>query len=299
MITILGATGNVGRKIADDLIKKDEKVRLVARSRDQLRGMVTKEAQALAGDILDTEFLVKAFSGADAVFTLIPPHLKADNFIAHANKVGESIARALEIAKIEYVVNLSSIGAELAQGTGPIVGLHNQEERLNRIKGLNILHIRAAYFMENLLANIDLIKSRGIMGSAMRGDLAFPMIATKDVAAVAADRLSKRDFHGSTVQELFGNRDTSMIEAASIIGRKIGKPDLAYVMLPYEEAEKGLTSAGLSSDMSRLYIEMSRAFNEGRIAGIAQRPLTSVTHTTFEQFCDEVFIPLFMRKKAA
>ena len=105
MITILGATGNVGRKIADNLIKKDEKVRLVARSRDQLRGMVTKEAQALAGDILDTEFLVKAFSGADAVFTLIPPHLKADNFIAHANKVGESIARALEIAKIEYVVN--------------------------------------------------------------------------------------------------------------------------------------------------------------------------------------------------
>lgn len=299
MITILGATGNVGSKIADNLVKKGETVRLVARSRAQLRSMVTKQAQALAGDILDTEFLVKAFSGADAVFTLIPPHLKADNFITYANKAGESIARALEIAKTEYVVNLSSIGAELEQGTGPIVGLHNQEERLNRIKGLNVLHIRSAYFMENLLANIDLIKSRGITGSAIRGDLAFPMIATKDVAAVAADRLSKRDFHGSTVQELFGNRNTSMIEATSIIGRKIGKPDLAYVMFPYEEAEKGMISAGLSSDMSRLYVEMSRAFNEGRVTGIAQRPLTGVVHTTLEQFCDEVFVPFFMRKKAA
>jgi glycerol-3-phosphate dehydrogenase len=81
--------------------------------------------------------------------------------------------------------------------------------------------------------------------------------------------------------------------------KKDKKPDLTYVMFPYDEAEKGLISAGLSSDMSRLYVEMSRAFNEGRVTGIAQRPLTGVTHTTFEQFCDEVFVPLFMRKKAA
>jgi uncharacterized protein YbjT (DUF2867 family) len=299
MITILGATGNVGRKIADTLMEKGEKVRLVARSRDQLRTMVNKQAEAFAGDILETAFLVKAFSGADAVFTLIPPNLKADNFMVYANKAGESIARALEVAQTKYVVNLSSIGADLDQGTGPIVGLHNQEKRLNRIKGLNVLHIRAAYFMENLLVNIDLIKSRGIAGGAVRGDVSMPMVATKDIAALAGERLSKRDFHGSTVQELFGARDLSMIEAASIIGRKIGKPDLRYVMLSYEEAEKNLVSAGLSSDMSRLYVEMIRAFNEDRIPGSMKRPPSGVTHTTFEQFCDEVFVPRFMQKKAA
>jgi uncharacterized protein YbjT (DUF2867 family) len=297
MYTILGATGNVGRKIADMLIKKGEKVRLVARSADRLRPFVGKQAVAFAGDAMDTEFLVKAFTGADAVFTLLPSNIGTENVIAYGDKIGESIARALKVAKVKYVVNLSSIGAELPEGTGPIVSLHNQEERLNKIKGLNILHLRAAFFMENQLMNFDLIKSRGIMGSAIRGDIKFSMIATKDVAAFAADRLMKRDFTGSSIRYLLGQRDLSLIEATEIISRKINKPALVYVMFPYDEAEKGLVSAGLSPDMSKRYIEMSKALNDGRI--IAKRTIENTTPTSFEIFCDEVFAPLFSQKKAA
>jgi uncharacterized protein YbjT (DUF2867 family) len=297
MYTILGATGNVGRKIADILIKKGEKVRLVARSADRLRPFVGKQAVAFAGDAMDTEFLVKAFTGADAVFTLLPSNIGTENVIAYGDKIGESIARALKVAKVKYVVNLSSVGAELPEGTGPIIGLHRQEERLNKIKGLNILHLRAAFFMENQLMNFDLIKSRGIMGSAVRGDIKFSMIATKDVAAFAADRLMKRDFTGSSIRYLLGQRDLSLIEATEIISRKINKPALVYVMFPYDEAEKGLVSAGLSPDMSKRYIEMSKALNDGRI--IAKRTIENTTPTSFEIFCDEVFAPLFSQKKAA
>jgi uncharacterized protein YbjT (DUF2867 family) len=297
MYTILGATGNVGRKIADILIKKGEKVRLVARSADRLRPFVGKQAVAFAGDAMDTEFLVKAFTGADAVFTLLPSNIGTENVIAYGDKIGESIARALKVAKVKYVVNLSSVGAELPEGTGPIIGLHRQEERLNKIKGLNILHLRAAFFMENQLMNFDLIKSRGIMGSAVRGDIKFSMIATKDVAAFAADRLMKRDFTGSSIRYLLGQRDLSLIEATEIISRKINKPALVYVMFPYDEAEKGLVSAGLSPDMSKRYVEMSKALNDGRI--IAKRTTENTTPTSFEVFCDEVFAPLFSQKKAA
>jgi uncharacterized protein YbjT (DUF2867 family) len=300
MITILGATGNVGRKIKDILIKKGEKVRLISRSADKVRPIVGPNAQAFVGDAKDAEFLATALKDSDAVFTLLPPNFTAEKFMSHADAIGESIARALQLAKVKYVVNLSSLGAELAEGTGPVVGLHNLEERLNRIEGLNVLHLRCADFMENLLMNIGLIKSRGIMGRPVRGDIKLPMIATKDIASVAADRLLKRDFSGSSIQVLLGQRDLSMTEAASIIGRKIKKPDVTYVMLSYEDAEKGFVTAGLSPDMSRLYVEMNKAYNEGRIAGTTiKRTSENTTPTSLEEFCDEFFVPIYSHKKAA
>ncbi len=298
MIAILGATGNVGGKIAGNLIKKGEPVRLVARSSDRLRPFVGKQAVAFAGDANETEFLVKAFKNVDTVFTLIPPNPTADKFMQYADRIGESIARALEIAKVKLVVNLSSVGAELSEGTGPVKGLHNMEERLKRIKGLHVLNLRPAYFMESLLWSIDLIRSKGINGDSIRGDLKFPMIATRDVAAYATDRLVKKDFTGSSVRYLLGQRDLSMIEATEIIGRKINKPGLSYVIFPYDDAEKAMVAMGLSADMSRLYIEMSRAFNEGRIA-YEKRTRENTTLTSFEAFCDEVFVPVYTQKKAA
>jgi uncharacterized protein YbjT (DUF2867 family) len=297
MITILGATGNVGSKIAELLSKKGEKVRLIARSVDRLRQRVGKKTEAMAGDAMDTEFLVKAFMGSDALFTMIPPNGKAENFLDYADKIGASIARAVEIARLDYVVNLSSIGAELSSGTGPIVGLHNQEERLNKIPGLNVLHIRAGYFMENLLMNLDMIRTQGMNGGPIRGDLKMPMIATADIALFAAERLQKRDFSGSTVAYLLGRRGVGFTEATMAIGIRAGKPNLRYNQFSYEEAQKSLVAAGLSADMSSLYTEMAKAFNEGRIT--AKRTPENTTGTSLEEFCDHVLIPVFMRKKAA
>jgi uncharacterized protein YbjT (DUF2867 family) len=296
MYTILGATGNIGKKIVETLAAQGEKVRMVARSEGRLRPLVGKYAEAFAGDILDTEFLTQALTGADAVFTLIPPNYTAGDFLSYADKVGESIAKALQNAKIARVVNLSSVGGELSSGTGPITGLHRQEERLNRIKGLTVVHLRAAYFMENLLGSIGLIRTKGINGGAVRGDLRMPMIATRDIAAFAAERLVKREA-GTSTAYLLGPRDLTQAEATTTIGIKIGLPNLQYVTFPYAEAEKGLIAAGLSPDMSRLYVEMGRAFNEGRISVKRENGIS--TPTTLEEFCATVFVPAFTQKKAA
>jgi uncharacterized protein YbjT (DUF2867 family) len=194
-------------------------------------------------------------------------------------------------------VNLSSIGADLTSGTGPIAALHRQEQRLNTISGLNVMHLRAAYFMENLLANIPLIRSQGMNGTAVRGDLKMPMIAARDIAAFAAAGLLKRDFTGSSVRYLLGKEDLTMSEATMTIGIKIGKPNLPYIAFSYADAEQGMAKSGLSVDMSRLYVEMSRAFNEGRI--VAKRSRESTTATSFSEFCDAAFVPLYMGKLAA
>jgi uncharacterized protein YbjT (DUF2867 family) len=298
MIAIVGATGNVGGKIAVILSGKNEPIRLIARSAERLRTLVGKSVTAFAGDAGNPEFLAKAFADVDAVFTLIPPNPTAPDFLRYADAIGRSITQAVEAAKVKYVVNLSSVGAELAEGTGPIRGLHNMEELLNRIKGLNVVHMRAAYFMENLLWNIDLIRFQSITGSAIRGDVTMSMIASKDVAAYAAARLARRDFTGSSVHYLLGQRDLTMSEISGIIGKRISKLGLPYVRFPYDEAEKAMVGMGLSADVSRNYVEMARGFNEGTIKS-ERRTRENTTPTSIESFCDEVFVPALTRRKAA
>ena len=147
MIAIIGATGNIGNRAAGNLLNRGEKVRVIGRDAAGLRQFVTRGAEAAVGDLRDTAFLTGALSGVDALFAMIPPNYSATDFRAYQNEIGRSIANAVIKGKVKYVVNLSSQGAGLAAGTGPIVGLHEQEERLNRLMGVNILHLRCTYFM--------------------------------------------------------------------------------------------------------------------------------------------------------
>jgi len=286
MLVITGATGKTGSVVAETLIAKGQKIRVLGRDEGKLKGFTNKGAESAVGDLGDTAFLTKAFTGVEAVFAMIPPNFAVADFRAYQKKIGESIIAAIRGGGVKYVVHLSSQGAHLPDGSGPIAGLHDQEERLNGLDSLNVLHLRPTYFMENLLMNIDLIKKMNIMGSAIRGDMKFAMIATKDIGAYAAERLAKRDFSGKSVQDLLGQRDLSLNEAAAIIGKKLGKPDLKYVAFPYDEAEKGMVAMGLTPDMSRLYIEMSKALNDGLFAVGVGRTMENTTPTSIEEFAD-------------
>jgi uncharacterized protein YbjT (DUF2867 family) len=282
MIAITGATGNIGSKITTDLLSKGQHVRCIARTVDQLQNFAAKGAEIAAISLDDTDALATALTGVDAIFAMIPPHYQAQDFRAYQNVIGESIASAIETAGVKYVVNLSSQGANLTEKTGPIKGLYDQEQRLNKMEDINFLHLRPTYFMENLLVNINMIKQMDIMGSAIRGDMKFPMIATQDIAKFSAERLLKKDFSGITVQDLLGQRDLSMSEAANIIGNKIAKPGLKYVQFSYEDTEKALVDMGFSVDVAKLFIEMSRAFNDGLLD--TPRTQENTTQTTFEEF---------------
>lgn len=286
MLVIAGATGKIGSKLTEKLLEKGHAVRVIGRDAGTLKTFTAKGADAAVGDLADTAFLTKAFTGAEAVFALIPPNFGVTDFRAYQEKIGESIVAAIKGSGVKYVVDLSSQGAHLPDRTGPIKGLYAQEERLNKLEGVNVLHLRPTYFMENLLMNIDMIRKMNIMGSAVRGDVKFAMIATKDIAAYAAERLVKRDFTGKSVADLLGERDLSLNDAAAIIGKKLGKPDLAYVAFPYEDAEKGMVATGLTPDLSRLYIEMSKALNEGLFAVNIPRTKENTTPTAFEMFAD-------------
>ena len=293
MIAVMGATGNTGRMISERLLERGAEVRALGRSADRLAGLVAKGAEAAVGEVADASYLSGAFRGADAVYTLIPPNLQADNYSAFQDQVGEAIVGAIKESGVGHVVFLSSIGADQPAGTGPIAGLHRQEGRLRSLEGVDVLSLRPGFFFENHFETLGLIKHQGINGSAIAPDTVLPMIATRDIAAAASEALIARDFSGFSVRELLGPRDLTMAEANGIIGDAIGNPDLTYVQFPYEDFEASLAQMGLPANIAALYTEMARAFNAGKVRTLEGRSEANTTPTSFETFAAEVLAPAY------
>jgi uncharacterized protein YbjT (DUF2867 family) len=191
---------------------------------------------------------------------------------------------------------LSSYGAHVPEGTGPVTGLHSSEQKLNAISDLNVLHLRAAYFMENNLGAIDMIHRMGLFAHALLPDLKLPMIATRDVGDYAAQRLLDLDFSGKQTRELLGERDLSMTEVTAVIARGVGKPDLRYEQFPYDQVQKVLEQMGMPQKKAAVYIEMFEAINAGLLAAQEQRSTKNTTPTSFEGFVRDVFVGAYHGK---
>lgn len=286
---ICGATGNVGSKVAKSLIAAGVPVRALGRDRVRLGPLAATGAEPWPGDLGDARFLSKAFSGAGGVFAMIPPKYDAPDITAYQNGIGEALATALENARVPRVVTLSSIGAHLFEGTGPIRGLHDMEKKLERLGDADVVHLRAAYFMENHLWNVPAIREHGMNGSPIRPDAPIPMVATKDIAEEAARLLLSKTLAGHTVRYLLGPRDLTMTEASRILGRAIGKPDLRYIQFPEEEARKAMSGMGMSDSAIEALLEMQRGFNADRIRPTQERNASNTTPTTLEEFAETVF----------
>lgn len=294
MIVVTGATGRTGRRVTEALLARGEKVRAVGRDARKLAALAELGAEPSAGNVEDAVFLTAAFSEAAAVYLVLPEDLSQQDLRVHQERVSDCYAAATTKAHVRFVVDLSSIGAQHAKGTGPIVGLHNQERKLDQVAGLNVLHLRAAYFMENLFMSMAPLRATGTLPGGMRGDVPMPWIATRDIGAYAATRLATCDFSGSSIQELHGQRDISMNEAASIVGKGLGKPGVSYVQVPSAMLEEALLEMGLPKKTAELIIEMWDGANAGLIVPQEGRSSKNTTPTTLESFVTEVFVPAYM-----
>lgn len=291
-IVILGATGTVGNKISVILLNEGHQVTLIARHTEKLEKYRELGATIVNADITDADTLTNALKGADSAFILMPDNVKAENTRAYQRQVTSKLIEAIQNSGIKYIVNMSSLGAHMHEGTGIMAGTGEQEVRLNQLTEVNVLHIRSAYFMENLLRTIGVVKNMGINGTAADGDHAIPMVATQDVAKVAAGYLSSLDFRGKVVQAVMGPGNYSLREFTSIIGRAIGKPDLAYVQFPVDQAKEAFLKNGFSPDFVSNLIEMGTAIKTG-FMNYQQRDDSTTTSTTAEEFVNEVYLPAY------
>jgi uncharacterized protein YbjT (DUF2867 family) len=299
MYVVTGATGHTGHIVAKTLLANGQKVRAIGRSADRLQALVAEGAEPFVADLTDKQALTKAFAGARAVYAMVPPDVTNPHYRAHQDEVVDALAAALAAARVPYAVTLSSFGAHNPEKTGPVVGLHYLEQKLNQIAGLNVLHLRAGYFMENTLAQVGIIKAMGLTAGPLRPDLRLPLIATRDIGAVAADELLKLSFKEKQTRELQGQRDVTMTEAAAIIGKAIGKPDLAYKQLPDEQVRGAMTQLGMSLDFVNLILEMAGSLNSGHMKALEPRSAKNSTPTSYEIFVAEEFVPAYEGKARA
>lgn len=299
MYAITGASGNTGRIVVEHLLAARRKVRAIGRSTERLQALAAKGAEPFMADLSDARSLARAFTGAEAVYLMIPPKPQSTNPLGDQTQISDAITSALITARVERAVTLSSIGADKGSGTGTMVGLHDFEEKLNRIAGLNVLHLRAGYFMENTLVQVPIIQQTGTAAGTLRTDLKIPMVATRDIGTTAARALMQADFSGHTTRELLGQRDLTLPEAASIIGKAIGKSDLTYVHIPKAEVRASLLEMGGSEQFADLLLEMSDAMNAGHMRALEPRSAANTTPTSFEAFVTESWLPVFRAQTKA
>ena len=288
MYVITGATGNTGSRIARELLREGRPVRVIARGAGRLGDLVELGAQPAGGDLADAAFLAEAFRGATAVYAMIPPNYAAVDFRAHQNTIASALARAVAAAGVTHVVTLSSVGAHLTQGAGVVQGLHDLEQTFNALPGVHVLHLRPTYFLENFLGQAGTVKALGVMGSPLRPDVRFPVVHTRDIAAVAARRLAELSFTGKGVEYILGAEEIDFRDAARVLGGAIGRPELAYVEFPFADARRAMVGEwGFSPSAADAFLEFQQALNDGRITEEARRTPENTTATRLEHFAPE------------
>jgi uncharacterized protein YbjT (DUF2867 family) len=291
-IVITGATGTVGSAVTRAVLDAGEEPLLVLRSPEKAQEHVARGARVAQGSHADADFLVEATRGATALFVLTPNNLQLDDVHAHYRSFAEAAATAIRANAIPHVVHLSSLGAELKEGTGPVAGLHLAEQILNEAGAAHLVHLRPAYFMENTLMQIPSLLQAGCLFTSFPEGATFPMVAAADIGARAAKLLCERRGRGTEVVELLGPTELSHEDLAKILSATLGR-SVTHVTVSEEQTIEAMRGMGFSAPLAEAMAELSRALSTGLMHPLQPRDAQNTTPTRFATFAEEVFKPAF------
>jgi len=262
---ITGGAGNISAPLVKNLLAAGKQITVVGRNAEHLRELIQAGATGAIGSVEDAEFLTETFKNADAAYTMIPPKFETENWKKYVAGVAENYSVAIKASNIKHVVNLSSIGAHLSEGAGPISALYHAERILNSVEGVNILHLRPTFFYQNLLTNIPVIKNAGIIGANFSfSDNKFPLVDPTDIAQVVFQELVDLTFSGHCLRYIASD-EVSTDSIARTFGNAIGKPDLKWVIFSDGDALQGMRRTGLSEEIARNFTQMHTALDSGRV----------------------------------
>jgi len=260
---ISGSAGNISKPLAEKLLKAGHEVTVISRQEKNIQSLISLGAHGSIGSVEDPDFLTRTFTGADAVYTMVPPNLGAADWKGYIGQIGKNFATAIKNSGVQTVVNLSSVGAHLPEGAGPVSGLYRAEQALNELADIKIKHLRPVYFYTNFLATIPMVRHMKMIGSNFGGP-GFTMVLTHpdDIAEVAFEELNKLDFSGHSYRYIASDeRPTS--EIAAVFGNAIGQPELPWITFTDEQSLNGLLQAGLPEEIAKNYTEMGHALQSG------------------------------------
>ena len=262
MYVIAGVSGNTGSIVADTLLEQGKKVRVVVRDAKKGEPWKARGAEVAVATIDDEAALTKALAGATGAYLISPPDMGSSDFVAQRRATFDIVARAVNASKVAHVVLLSSVGAQHAEGTGPIRTLHDAEQRLAGTNAKTTF-VRAAYFLENWGSGLA-AAAEGKLPSFLAPDRAIPMVATRDIGLTAAKALLEPPAGKSEIIELAGPRDYSARDVAAVLARIHGKP-VEVDAAPVAMVSSVLTGFGLTADAAALFQEMYEGIANGRV----------------------------------
>jgi len=279
-IALAAPGGTVGRKLVAELLARGRhELRLLVRRPQTVEHFARRGADVLPGSLDDERFLVRATRGVDAVFWVTPLVPDADDLRAVQRRVGRAASRALQANGIQRLVNLSAVGESRA---GPLAGLRDVECMLEQAVP-HTTHLRSAYLFENYLSQIDPIRLHGSVLLPVSAATRIPMIAARDVAWAAAERVLDPDWYGRCTCELHGPSDLRFDEAAALLSRALGRR-VTHLRAPGHIARQRWRAAGFSQDVARVLEELYRAMENGAMQAGQERTAASTTPTRLDEF---------------
>jgi uncharacterized protein YbjT (DUF2867 family) len=284
MYAVTGATGNTGMVVAEELLKAGKEVIALGRNEEKLAQLEAAGAEVHAGDLLDKDFVEKALKGARAAYIMIPQNFGTNDYRGFQRQISESLASAVMANGLAHIVTLSSIGAQMPEKGGIVQGLHDMEQIFNALDGVNVLHLRPGFFMENLFSMIPVIKNMNMLVSGIKPDLPVPMVATPDIGMLAARHLKTLDFSGKGHQYVLGARDYTYPEVAALLGRYIGKPGLQYVQAGPDQLIESFMQMGATRNIGEVYAQFTESMNNGSVMEGVERNAGNTTPTLLDEF---------------
>jgi len=264
-IVITGSLGHISKPLTQELIQKGHSVTVISSKSEKQKDIEALGATAAIGTIEDVGFLTGTFTGADAVYTMIPPgNILGPNLDLRAqiHQIANDYKQAIEQSSVKRVVQLSSIGAHMDKGNGILGIYHDMEGVLSTMPpDVTITFMRPVGFYYNLYAFVNAIKTQGVIETNYGGDAKKPWVSPIDIAAAIAEEITM-PFEGRKIRYV-ASEEISGNEIASILGAAIGKPDLKWVIIPDEQLLKRMTATGMNPAIAAGFVEMNAGIRTG------------------------------------
>jgi uncharacterized protein YbjT (DUF2867 family) len=289
-ILVTTPTGNIGRRVLQELLAPEFSVRVILRNPARLSWEIREQVEVVRGSTDDAATLRQALDGVEALFWCVPTESMQETDVEqHYERFACAGWQAIREARTPRVVAISAGGKGRTRKASRISGLHAMEEILNET-GTAIRHLRCGQFMENFLSQAWQIREQGLVSHPMPGHVSIPMTAATDVADVVLRWLVRRDWNGIEAVAVHGPEDLSYNHAAAAIGRALGRP-VRYREESANHYVGTLVESGASAEYARSVVEMFSELAQG-IARAEPRTAESTTPTPLETWAENELVPV-------
>ncbi|WP_430258259.1 NmrA family NAD(P)-binding protein [Neorhizobium sp. IRS_2294] len=292
-ISVVGATGRIGAKLTRTLLSAGHQVRALSRGGPALDALVALGAEPFIGSF-DTGAgdLDQFFQGADAAFLMV----KTDwnNIEGHYPAVAQRFVDALEKSSVKLAVSLTAMGSDVKGKTGHFESFHQLDEKLNQLDTVNLVHLRAAWFMENVLAWTGPVAQYGRIAWFCKPDLKMPWVATDDIAWLAAKELTNPTGIHRVYRDV-GSEDISMNELVAMIGKEIGRPvEYRHIETTRKDVEAEFLARFGTPEKWQDDTLTADALNNGIVRFHGEHADRPKLPTTMEVFIGDVWKPRYL-----